>query len=292
MTDEAQADTARAARGGGPRLLDAFRELYAEVIRSVLALEQPEAPQPEAVKQRLLAVLAQQVADAKERYGDHELAELDDAQYVMVAMADEVFLHDVDWPGREEWARRPMEAEAHFGTHVAGERVFDRLEEICKGHRSVSAELLSVYLAALSLGFRGRYRFDPHAPDLERFRRDLIREIRRVEPRMVAPAIEVCPDAVAGVRDKEPRRGLTSLREGVLPLVAVIAGMVLIGHGLWYYRTNDVRDKLDQIETQKKLAIEVRGKLERARREAREKAALPEAPRPPGQPVEPDAGAQ
>ncbi|APR80234.1 Hypothetical protein A7982_05581 [Minicystis rosea] len=257
---------------GAPRLLDAFRELYAEVVRSARALSGPEPPQHEAVKQRLLNVLARQGAEAKERLGEHELAELDEAHYVMVAMADEVFLH-IDWPGRDPWSRRPLEAESRFGTHIAGERVFDRLEEIFKNRISVSADLLNVYLAALSLGFRGRYRFDPQSTEPERFRRDLVREIRRVDPRSAAPAAELCPDATHGVRDKEPRRGLTNLREGILPLLGVLLGMLLLGHALWYYRTSDVRDKLDQIEAQRKVATEVREKSERAQREAKEAAA-------------------
>jgi type VI secretion system protein ImpK len=260
MTDGVQSSMAEAQRAGrGPRLLDAFRELYAEVAKNAHALSAPEGPEPEAVKQRLLTVLARQTADAQDRLTEHELIELDEAQYVMVAMADEVFLH-LDWVGRDEWTRRPLEAEARFGTHVAGERIFNRLEEIFRDRLSVSGDLLCVYLAALSLGFRGRYRFDPRSPDPERVRHELIRELRRVEPRMVAPAAELCPEAVAGVRDKEPRRGLSNLREGLLPLVGVLAGMALLGHLLWYYQTSEVRDKLDRIELGKNGLANARAK--------------------------------
>ena len=270
MTDGVQSSMTEARRaGGGPRLIAAFRELYAEVAKNAHALAGPDAPQPEAVKQRLLAVLARQTADAQDRLSEHELAELDEAQYVMVAMADEVFLY-LDWVGRDEWARRPLEAEARFGTHLAGERIFNRLDEIFRNRLSVSGDLLGVYLAALSLGFRGRYHFDPQSPDPERVRHEVIRELRRVDPRTVAPATELCPEAVAGVRDKEQRRGLTNLREGLLPLVAVLAGMTLLGHLLWYYQTNEVRDKLDRIEVQTKLAKDAR-----AKQQAEKKAITP-----------------
>jgi type VI secretion system protein ImpK len=262
MTDGVQSSMTEMQRAGrGPRLLDAFRELYAEVARNAHALAGPEGPEPETVKQRLLAILARQMADGQDRLSEHELAELDEAQYVMVAMADEVFLY-VDWPGRDAWTRRPLEAEARFGTHLAGERIFSRIEEIFRDRLSVSGDLLSVYLAALSLGFRGRYRFDPRSPDPERVRHEVIRELRRVDPRMVAPAAELCPEAVAGVRDKEPRRGLSNLREGLLPLVAVCLGMTLLGHLVWHYQTGDVRDKLDQIEAEKQLAEVARAKQE------------------------------
>jgi type VI secretion system protein ImpK len=243
--ESAQARPARAS--GGRRLIDAFREVHAEVVRNARALAAPEPPDHEAVRQRLLAVLTRQANDARDRLADHELTEFEEAQYVMVAMADELLLH-LDWPGRDEWARRPLEAEAHFGTHVAGERVFNRLEEVLAGRASASGELLVVYLALLSFGFRGRYRFDPTSTEPARFRRELMKHLRRIEPRMVAPSGELCPEALENVRDKEPRRGLTGLREGMIPLVAVAFAMLLIGHALWYYRTTEVRGKLDRIE--------------------------------------------
>jgi type VI secretion system protein ImpK len=291
MTEPEQPEAApppRTARA--PRLLDAFRELYAEVTASVAALRGPEPPAPEAVKQRLLNVLTRQAADAADHLGDHERAEFDEAQYVMVAMADEALLQ-LDWPGREAWARRPLEADSRFGTHVAGERVFDRLDEIAKNRVPVSGDLLSVYLAALSLGFQGRYRVEPSAAEIARFRRDLVRELRRQEPRMVAPVEDLCAEAARGVRDKEPRRGLSSLRDGLLPLLAVICGMLVIGHALWFYRTNDVRDRLDQIEGQRRAALDMLKRVERERQDAREAAAKARAAQKAAPTASPDGGA-
>lgn len=288
-----EATTTQAARATSPlRLLDAFREVYAEVARSERALGGPEPPLPEAVKQRLLNILSRQSADAKEHLGDHEIAELDEAQYVMVAMADEVLLQP-SWPGREEWARRPLEAESRFGTHVAGERFFDRIREILSERLSVSSELLNVYLTALSLGFRGRYRFDPTSPEPDRFRRDLVREIRRIDARLAAPAAQICPEAVQAIRNNEPRRSLTGLHWGVAPLLAVIGGMLVLGQAFWYYRTSEVRDQLDLVEAQ----TDAWERLQKSAREAQASApaagasAAPADTSSPATPPAPDGGA-
>ena len=268
MAGDTETITTSMRRADGPRLLDAFRELYAEVIRTARAIGVPDAipPEPEALKQRLLGILARQRVEAKERLADHEIAELEEAQYVMVAMADEVFL-GFDWPGREAWARRPLEAESAYGTQLAGERIFDRLKAILTDRPSVSSDLLGVYLAALCLGFRGRYRVDPTSPDPERFRHELMRELGRVDPHRVARAVELCPDALKDVRDKEPRTSLPSLRDGGLPLIIAVASMLVVGQLLWSYQTAEVRDRLDQVETQKRLALEVRERHQRARTE-------------------------
>jgi len=245
------ADTERTRRetrtGGELRLLDAFRELHAEAMRAVNALQGPEPPDHEAVKQRLLGVLARQYEAAKAHLSEHEMAEFDHAQYVMVAMADEVFLHLV-WPGRTAWAARPLEEEARFGTHVAGERFFEQLDAILAGNPSVSSELLAVYLAALSLGFRGRYRYDAQSTEPERYRHEIVKHLRRVEPRMLAQESEVCPDALVSTRDKQARQGLTSLREGLLPLLIVIGVLLLVGQGLWAQGTSELRSSLDRVD--------------------------------------------
>ena len=267
MTEAERSSSRREARTGGElRLLDAFRELHAESMRAVTAAQGAEPPDSEAVKQRLLGLLARQFEAAKSHFSEHELSEFDAAQYVMVAMADEVFLH-LAWAGRDPWAARPLEEESRFGTHVAGERFYQKLDAILAGNPSVSSELLAVYLAALSLGFRGRYRYDPRSTEPERYRREIIKHLRRVEPRMLAQAAEVCPEALEHTRDRQVRRGLSNLREGVLPLVGVIGALLLIGHGLWFYRTSDVRSGLDRVEENDRKADEALVNLRKHRKE-------------------------
>jgi type VI secretion system protein ImpK len=236
-------------------LLDAFRDLYAEAAREVRALAGPEPPDPEAVKQRLLKQLARQAKGAGERLAEHELGEFEEAQYVMVAMADEIFLH-LSWSGRDAWAARPLEAERPQGSHVAGERIFQRIEDFISGRASASGELLSVYIAALCLGFRGRYRFNLRSTEPEHYRRELVKHLCRVDPAMLVPSPEICPEAHEHTRDKEPRQGLRSMREGVLPLLATAVAMMFVGHIFWYARTIEVREQLDRIE-------EVREQLDR-----------------------------
>lgn len=253
--------------GGSAGYTAAFRELYAVVTREARALGRPDAPDPEAVKHRLLAALAHEAAELSLRLGDQDAAEHREAQYVMVAMADEVLLQR-PWSGRDAWADHPLEAEPPFCTHVAGERVFARLDEILAGRATVSVALVRVYLTALGLGFRGRYRFDPRSPEPDRYRRELTRYLRRVEPAALAPRAALCPGALEGVADKQPRRGLRSLREGLLPLLAVVAVMLFAGHALWYVRTMGVRAELDRVD-------DARAELEQ-RAAQREKAKRPD----------------
>ncbi|MBI5896568.1 MAG: DotU family type IV/VI secretion system protein [Desulfobacterales bacterium] len=97
----------------------------------------------------------------------------DDALFAVCAFADEAIL-DSTWPGREAWMRRKLQ-ETRFQTANAGLEFYERLELLCadctpEAAGAVAAnepatapddgeqrELLEVYVACLTLGFRGKY---------------------------------------------------------------------------------------------------------------------------------------
>ncbi len=106
----------------------------------------------------------------------------DDALFAVCAFADETVL-DSSWPGRHAWMRRKLQEE-RFHTANAGWEFYERFERLsADAHDTADAivdehadenhrwpegsrnrerrELLEVYLACLTLGFRGRYDDDP-----------------------------------------------------------------------------------------------------------------------------------
>lgn len=226
--------------------VEAFDEFFAEVLaqkRRVTLSAQP--PTVEVVKQRLVDVFQAQAGALTRRYAEHELHAFEEVQYIMAAMADEVFLH-LDWSGRAPWASKPLESEL-FQTHDSGERFFRRLDELLEGRAAGTSELLTVYLTALALGFQGRYALeDPSRP--EAYRRRLAAHLARVDPDRVGPEKELCPEALTHTLSSQKPRGLPALSRGVLPLILVIVGWIVIGQIFWYYRTARVTDALDRIE--------------------------------------------
>lgn len=223
-----------------------FAAFYAEVLlqkRRVTLSASP--PTCEVVKQRLVDLYQAQAVSAARRYAEHEIAAFEEVQYIMVAMADEVFLH-LDWSGRAPWAAKPMESEI-FRSHDAGERFFRRLDELLAGRAPGSSELLTVYLTALAVGFRGRYAFeDPTRP--EAYRHRLAAHLARVDPDRTSADRTLFPEALGHTLSSEKKRRLPSWSRGLLPLGIVIVGWLLLGELFWYYRTVKVDDMLDRIE--------------------------------------------
>lgn len=85
----------------------------------------------------------------------------DHAHFAVCAFADEAVL-DSAWPGREIWIRHKLQ-EVRFNTANAGLEFYQRLEQLCADRESAAAEdhprreVLEVYAACLTLGFRGQY---------------------------------------------------------------------------------------------------------------------------------------
>jgi type VI secretion system protein ImpK len=77
-----------------------------------------------------------------------------DAKYVITVFADEIFLN-LKWDGAAFWRMTLLEKQL-FQTEVAGDRFFSMADEIMVDIRN--EEMAFLYLMALSLGFKGKYR--------------------------------------------------------------------------------------------------------------------------------------
>lgn len=250
-------------------LLACFHEFHAEVVRlkqEVTRLD-PPPPDPEEVKSRLVTLFERQSADAQHRLADHEQPSFKEAQYVMVAMADEVFLR-LDWNGRGLWTSRPLEAEEPFYSHVAGERIFQRIDEIVREREAVPVELLAVYLAALALDFQGKYRYASEgsagAREPARYRRDLAKQLEQVDSAAVRPSEELCPAAYDATLAGASRRGLPTLRVAFLVLLIVFLCWLFVGLALWYYQALEASEQINRIEDVNEQIEKAEGDIKKA----------------------------
>lgn len=171
-------------------LLARLREFHVEILRVKEALRTGGWPPGEGeenpdivlrVHYRLRRVLERQGLAANREGGGYGAGLYHDAQYVMAALADEILLHLLEWEGRERWRDHLLEM-AMFQSQIAGERIFDRLDEMLAAGANAEADLAAVYLVALSLGFRGKYRGIDDGGALRSYRQGLHALIRRAQP--------------------------------------------------------------------------------------------------------------
>src|SRR5204863_4757031 len=144
-------------------LIDKFQQFYGEVLRlrgrvaegswvfqgDAAASEPRESPS--GVWRKLVGLLERQSLDAGREGGDFGLEVYRRAQYAMAALADEIFIN-LDWVGRDAWREHLLEARL-FGSHRAGEELFERIDNLLRDHDSLYGELARIYLMVLALGF-------------------------------------------------------------------------------------------------------------------------------------------
>ncbi len=224
-------------------LVNAFCAFHAEVLAFKRQVIAAEGTTPfDAVQQRLLDAFESQASRIGNKLPDHERRLFEDIRYVMIAMADEVFSY-LEWGGQSAWVDQPLEVIV-FQTRNAGERIFNRIEKIL-ADRAAPAQLVTVYMTALALGFRGRYAsIDTEAP--EAYRTQLAEHLGRTDPELLRNT-ELCPRAHANTSPAERPEFLPSLSRGFLPFALVLIGWIVLGEILWLYHTSQLSEVLNQI---------------------------------------------
>jgi len=173
-------------------LVARFAEFYREVaaikraqvegrLASYLAGDNAPAPSHAAefaqrVSARLLILLKQQErncsADAASEAGQLERKAL----YLMAALADEIFIFELDWPGCDAWLPVLLE-HSMFGTSNAGSRFFSMANQLVRDNlRSpMQMDFAAIFLLAMELGFKGCFRARQAQAELVQVRNQLYR---------------------------------------------------------------------------------------------------------------------
>jgi type VI secretion system protein ImpK len=235
-------------------LLAAFREFYAELgrmRRHVRAEPWPagaDENRPDAPRQlsaRLATLLERQAVEAMRTGGEVAAALHREAQYVMCAVADETLLH-LDWWGRGGWAAHLLEQRL-FGTSVAGERIFTRIDELLRDREATRRDLAAVYLMALSLDFQGRYRGTAGVTRVEAYRRELFAFVFRRHPSLSRGERRLFPQAYENtLRDRAPvPPGGPGRWMGILAAVAAL--YLLLSTLLWNNVAHPVAARADAV---------------------------------------------
>jgi len=196
-------------------------------------------------QQRLQALLEGQALDAGRRGGEYGVLFYRESQYVMAALADEVFV-TTKWPGQEAWKQDLLETRL-FGTYSAGQQFFQRLDKLLEGNERAHAELGLIYLLALSFGFRGKYRGADADHILDQYRRRLFSFVYRRQPGLLDSGRQLCAETYEHTLGEATGRLLPSPIRwffifGVTALIYLVAQ-----HFVWDHLTNDLETLLNRV---------------------------------------------
>ena len=245
-------------------LLSQFSEFYQELARqkavALAAGRGSSAPgiddspndddqhiaQNQDIWQRLCSLLETQDQRAARSGGAFGIEVYRDAQYVMAALADEIFLNEV-WPGQQNW---PLLETRFFQTFSAGETFFKKLDLLLRQRDPVYADLAAVYLAALSLGFQGKYRglqADYSRQTLDKYRRQLFAMVYRRNPELLGKERNLFAQSYSHTITESSPVKLPRARNWALIFVALICLWLVVSHTLWLRLTEPIEQRLCQI---------------------------------------------
>jgi type VI secretion system protein ImpK len=191
-------------------LLGCFADFYEEIASIKLAFaggrlppwitvgDEPAPTRPADIAGRICAyleaLLRQQATDVRRKATEAEIRMHTLAQYVMAAMADEIFIFEIEWTGRDAWIDLLLERKL-FRSRNAGAKFFELADQLLHAHQhsTLHADIASVFLLALQLGFKGRHRGSEGEAALRTYRQKLYQisnAARRHDPDRLRPAFE------------------------------------------------------------------------------------------------------
>jgi type VI secretion system protein ImpK len=197
------------------------------------------------IQGRLLALLKEQ-KDYVERYGGgFAVRYYREAQYVMTSLADEIFLN-MDWVGRDEWKSHLLESQL-FHTQIAGEKFFTDLDQFLAVRDSTNSDIGVVYIFALGLGFKGRYRDMNDRGALKKYRDQLQVRVMRGSSYAVQEDGHLFPDAYEHNITTREGVKVPCVQKWILSLIAVIAGYMGLAYLIWIMYVGELEIFINQI---------------------------------------------
>jgi type VI secretion system protein ImpK len=134
---------------------------------------------------------------------------------------------------------------------VAGELFFHKLERLLHLRDPAYVELATVYLMALALGFRGKFRGVDDGGQLDHYRQQLFVFIAHRHPRLVDEAQHLLPAAYAYTLDGERGQRLPEPRLWIILVVVLLLVFGGISYGVWSHVTTDLHGVLQRILTRR-----------------------------------------
>ena len=241
---------------GNSFLLENFREFYSllrrQYIRIFVEASVPFSSEENAhhlhqlvedIVEKLKGCLENQRLNVMHQGGEYALAQYHDLQYLMVALVDEFFLSEM-WSGQTVWEQSIFE-ERLFGSHIAGEEIFRRIETLLSDRNAEQREMAICYLQALGLGFFGQYR--EQADKLVSLKRRLFTFVHGYAPEIGNENYTISIEGYQNLMEDSIVQVLPNARGWHTILYCTVIGYLLMSFILWQGATKELADVANSI---------------------------------------------
>ena len=183
---------------------------------------------------------------AAQKGGEFAISYYREAQYVMAALTDELFLNIPNWKGKQYWNENLLESRL-FGTHDAGGLFFSKLDEFLEERDPLRRDVAEVYLLALGVGFQGKYRGMPDQRQLDSYRHQLYVFINHQEPRFYQGHDRLFSQAYSHTLTEGTPRRFQDMRFWSGAFASVFGVLLLVSFVVWHNLTGDIEHLAEDI---------------------------------------------
>jgi type VI secretion system protein ImpK len=227
-------------------LVQQFRAFFDEVskaqARAIEMRETDPAAAAQSVSRHLENLIELQTLESRRDGSRFELESIADARYLKAALADEMLLN-TPWIGRDHWTEYLLEASL-FRTSVAGEKIFERIEEVLSSREPSRRDIARLYLFALALGFQGKYRGAAESARFAGYREELFQFVYQRPPAIGTRDRVLSERAYASTLSHIAPRKLPTLSRWTVVFLLGIVALLAISEILWLWQSWPVRQVL------------------------------------------------
>jgi type VI secretion system protein ImpK len=153
--------------------------------------------------------------------------------YAMCAFVDEIFIN-LNWCMKGKWENCLLEMH-FFSSQLAGEIIFQRIEDLIKAYDSSKYDLAIIYFLILSLGFCGKYQNQKEKIHI--YQKILYCFIQKELPNK---SVYFFPKCYENTLDGPVQKGLPDVRKWILSIATVIVLYIFLTYLLWHNFVFDV----------------------------------------------------
>lgn len=192
---------------------------------------------------RLYSFLAKQAKEVRELGNEQERQAYRMAQYVMAALADEIFIIELEWDGNDVWADYLLEKRL-FKTSMAGRNLFQYSSRLLKSrtHGPLQRELGIIFLMAIQLGFKGEHTGKKGYEHLKGLRKDLLHFIG-YSAESELPAFPQA-EQIDYKMSKPYGKRLAPLSRWYWIGTFCLIAYLIVSTGIWYRTSTEITDVL------------------------------------------------
>lgn len=204
-----------------------------------------------AMSESLAHFISAQTLEMTRHGSQSDLALAEEVRYLKAAVADELLLSR-PWLGRSSFTGHLIETR-EFGSSIAGDKVFNRIQQVLTDTSGRATQLAPLYLAAVAIGFQGRYRGPDAGQALKPVRDALYKKIYNREPALMIGMADhpVFADRVLSqqayqsvLSNIEPVR-FFRFSQSTLIFLGIMLSLLLLSQVLWRWSSSSVRQALE-----------------------------------------------